>query len=259
MHFEADQIAQWVAAYLWPFLRIGAMMLVAPVFGARNVPVRVRIVLAAFIALIVTPLLPAPPAVDPLSGAGLWIAIQQVLIGIAMGFIVQLVFGAVLIGGQLVAYGMGLGFAQMIDPQHGGQMPVVGQFFIVMTTLVFLALNGHLLLLQVVIDSFRGLPIGTPLGQDGLWQIASFGSRMFAGGLLIALPAVAALLLVNLAFGVMTRSAPQFNIFSVGFPVTIMVGFVVILFILPTLVPQIGAFTVEALGVAHSVTHPPGP
>jgi flagellar biosynthetic protein FliR len=135
---------------------------------------------------------------------------------------------------------MGLGFASMVDPSSGTQVPVISQFYVIMLTLIFLALDGHLVFIDAVADSFRTLPIGaTGLSGDGLWTLVTWGGNMYAGAVQIALPAIASLLLINLTFGVITRSAPQFNIFAIGFPVTMVAGFFIMLATLPAILPQI--------------------
>ncbi|HIE54593.1 MAG TPA: flagellar biosynthetic protein FliR, partial [Chromatiaceae bacterium] len=218
----------------------------APVLGASTLPVRVRILLAALIAWLL-PVLPGAPAVDLLSGEALLISIYQILIGVAMGFILQLVFAVFVVAGQNIAMAMGLGFASAVDPQNGVQVPVVSQAFLILVTLVFLALNGHLLLIELLADSFRLLPVGVLRPEpDQLWQIALWGSYMFAGGLLVALPAVTGLLLVNIAFGVAARASPQLNIFAVGFPVMILAGFLLILVLLPGVGDHLGDMMSDA-------------
>jgi flagellar biosynthetic protein FliR len=242
------QLNTWVAAFLWPFLRIGAMLVAAPVFGARMVPVRVRLALALVLAVMMAPLVAQNiAAIDPLSAQGLLISAQQILIGLAMGFTLQMVFSAFVIGAQSIAMSMGLGFATVVDPQNGIQVPVVAQYYLTLATLIFLALNGHLLLVQLLVDSFQTLPVGvTGLSSNGLWEIVSWGGRMFAGAVLIALTGIAALLLINLAFGVMSRAAPQLNIFGVGFPVMMGAGFVVILVSLPGITPHVSHLMLDA-------------
>jgi flagellar biosynthetic protein FliR len=222
-----EQIGAWMGGFFWPFIRISAMMMAAPVFGARLMPVRIRILMAFAFSLVAIPLLPQVPAVDPISYQGMMIAAQQVLIGLAMGFMIQLVFQALVIAGESIANGMGLGFARMVDPANGVQVPVVSQFLIVMATLLFVILNGHLMLIDLVVQSFRILPIDPQgLSANGAWYVASWGGQMFAGGLLVALPAVTAMLVVNISMGVITRAAPQLNIFAVGFPMMILLGFI---------------------------------
>jgi len=235
MNFTGAELITWLSTLLWPFMRISAMFAAAPIFSARSVPVRIRVVLAIFIAFILVPVIPEPPVVDLISGEALIISISQVLIGFAMGFILQMVFAAFIIAGQSIATAMGLGFASMIDPQNGVQVPVISQAFLIMVTLIFLSLNGHLIFIEVLAESFHNMPVGpfSP-SKDALWQLVIWGGDMFAGGMLIALPAVAALLLVNLAFGVTSRAAPQLNIFAVGFPIMIMVGLAFLILTLPT-------------------------
>jgi flagellar biosynthetic protein FliR len=194
-----------------------------------------------------------PPSVELISAQALVISIHQVLIGVAMGFILQLVFAAFVIAGQSIAMAMGLGFASIIDPQNGMQVPAVSQTFLIMATLIFLSLNGHLVLIEVLANSFQNLPVGMLVpSRDGLWQLVTWGSNMFAGGMLIALPAVAALLLVNLAFGVTTRAAPQLNIFAVGFPVMIMVGLAFLILTLPTITTHLSRLLLEAFDLIES-------
>ncbi len=239
MLFTTAQIAGWIGDFLWPLMRVAMMLGVAPIFGGRLVPMRVRLVLAVLITWVLVPVIPAAPAVDPLSPAGVLVTAQQLLIGLILGFMLQLVFSALMIAGHTVAMGMGLGFASMVDPQNGVQVPVVGQYYVTFASLLFLALNGHLALIGVLADSFHSLPVAVDgVSRQTLWEVAVWGSRMFAGGLLIAIPAVTALLLTNIAFGVITRAAPQLNIFGVGFPLTLTLGFVIMMFTLPALVPQ---------------------
>ena len=247
MNITGVELTSWLATLLWPFMRIGAMFAAVPIFSSRSVPVRIRVLLAFFISWMLVPVIPEPPVVELISAQALIISIHQVLIGVAMGFILQMVFAAFIIAGQSIAMAMGLGFASMIDPQNGMQVPVISQIFLIMTTLIFLSLNGHLVLIEVLADSFKNLPVGLFVpSRDGLWQLVTWGSNMFAGGMLIALPAVAALLLVNLAFGVTTRAAPQLNIFAVGFPVMIMVGLAFLILTLPTITSHLSRLLLES-------------
>ena len=230
------QFNAWLAAYLWPMVRIGAMLVAAPMFSSRQVPVRFRLMLMLLITWMVIPLLPPMPAADVLSHTGFMIMLQQVLIGVVMGFILQMVFGALIFGGQVVAYSTGLGFASMVDPQNGVQVPVIAQFYLILATLLFLLSNGHLLAIELLADSFQSLPVAVDgITRNGLLEVVAWGSRMFAGGLLISLPIVGAMLMVNMGMGVVMRAAPQLNIFSVGFPVTMLIGFALMWVTLPNL------------------------
>ena len=240
MKLSTADIALWVTQYFWPFIRIAAFIGTAPIFGTRNVPARVKIIIAFSLTIMVVPILPEMQYKDPLSLAGMLITAQQVLIGVLIGFVVSLMFSALIIGGQSVAQLMGLGFASMMDPQNGVSVPVVGQFYTVLATIIFLILNGHLILVDTLVGSFKTMPIGDySLLPEKLWQVVLWSKWMFAAALVFALPAITALLLVNIAFGVITRASPQLNIFAVGFPITILLGFIAMMVSLPYFVPKV--------------------
>jgi flagellar biosynthetic protein FliR len=248
LQLTSADIAAWIGSALWPFFRIGAMITAAPVFGPRSVPTRFRVLVALALTLVIMPLLPSTPAVDALSYSGISIVLHQVIIGLALGFMLRLVFGAFELAGESAAQLMGLGFASMIDPQNGVSVPVLSQFYVMLATLMFFAFNGHLMWIEVVADSFRAIPVAAEgLTPTGLWAIVMFGGDMFAWSVRLALPLVAALLVVNLSFGVLTRAAPQLNVFSVGFPVAIALGFVLILITLPTVLQHLTPLTLEAV------------
>ncbi len=254
MIFTEAQLSAWLAAFLWPLIRISAMVAAAPIFSSRQTPKRLRIGIALILSFVLMPLIPQPPVVEVFSPAALLIAVQQVLIGLAMGFIMQLVFGAMVFGGQALAYSMGLGFASMMDPQNGVQVPVLAQYYIILTTLLFLILNGHLFMLDILARSFYTLPVAVDgITQANLRDIVLWASNMFSAGLLMALPAIAALLLVNLGMGVITRAAPQLNIFAVGFPMTMMIGFILMLLTLPNLFDKFGELVNEALSFIRTL------
>ncbi|HEU4623178.1 MAG TPA: flagellar biosynthetic protein FliR [Steroidobacteraceae bacterium] len=230
------QLEGWIGQLFWPFVRIGACFMVAPAFGALFVPARVRIVLAGAVALLVAPLVTIPSGVTPLSVGGIIITVQQVIIGVALGFALQVLFDSVAMGGQLLANSMGLSFAFNVDPMRGTGTPALGQLYALLVMLTFLALDGHLALIEVLVDGFRTLPIGTTgLGNDGYWSIVSWGTQIFSGALAVALPGVTALLIVNIAFGVMSRAAPSLNLFAVGFPIALVFGLVIVVIGLPAL------------------------
>jgi len=223
------QLEAYVAQGFFPFARIGACLMVAPMFGARFVPTRLRVVLAAAITALVIPLLPAP-GIAPFSPQGFIVVAQQLLIGVAMGFALQVIFDALGLAGQLLANSMGLSFAFNVDPLRGSSTAALGQLYIILATLTFLALGGHLALLEVLVNGFTTLPVGTTgLGREGLWMMVLWGGQLFAGALMIALPGVTALLIVNLAFGVVSRAAPTLNLFAVGFPISLVIGLLVVL------------------------------
>lgn len=249
MVVSGAELGAWLGAFFWPFLRIGAMVAVAPVFGAQSVPLRARLGIALALTLLVSPMVTAIPAVDPLSPASLLIATREILIGLVIGFALRIVFAALVLAGQAVANSMGLGFASIIDPQNGVSVPVVGQLYLILATLLFLAVGGHLKLIEVTAQSFAALPVGTALPPEALTAVAGWGTMVFQGGLLIALPILTAILLVNLSFGVITRSAPQLNIFAVGFPLTMLLGFLLLWLTLPTIVPDFVALLEEGFAM----------
>jgi len=215
------------------------MLMIAPIYAASSFPVRIRVVLAVLVTASLYPVLEPVKGVDPVSLQGFIILAHQVVIGAAMGFFLQMAFQLLVIAGEAIAMTMGLGFARMMDPQNGVQVPVVAQYFIIIATLLFLSMNGHLLLLQMIIKSFDILPVSeVGMTRDGIWQVVSWGSQMFVGAILVAIPAVTALLMVNIAMGVITRAAPQLNIFAVGFPLMLLLGFVLLVLTLPSVLPQ---------------------
>jgi flagellar biosynthetic protein FliR len=204
-------------------------MLTAPVLGARSLSVRVRVGLALVLALVLMPLSPSPGHVDPLSIAALVTVMQQLVVGAAMGFALKLAFEALSFGGELVATSMGLSFAQTVDPQLGHDAPTLGQFYLLLATLIFLAMDGHLQLIALLATGMQHASWQSAMpGGNALWDLLAFASHLFAGAVLVALPALASLLVVNLGFGAISRAAPAMNLFSIGFPITICLGFVAV-------------------------------
>ncbi len=225
-----DTLLEALARHVWPFIRIGAFAMVMPVLAGGFVPQRVRLLLAVALTLVIAPLLPALPEQSVLSVAGFLLLCREMLIGVAMGFVVQLVFDAVALGGQVIAMSMGLGFAVLVDHQRGVSMPVLGQFFMLLAMLIFLALDGHLALIRLLADSFTLLPLdATATHLPSLPSLLTWSGQLFAVAVAIALPAITALIVINLSFGVMSRAAPTLNLFAVGFPASMLAGFVVIM------------------------------
>jgi flagellar biosynthetic protein FliR len=252
------QIAQFVGQYIWPLFRITAMFMAMPVIGTQLVSPRVRIVLGFTLTLLVVPLLPPLPAVPPLSLASLLIVVQQVLIGLAMGFFLQVVFQVFVLGGQFIAMKMGLGFASMNDPSSGVAVTVISQFYLILATLLFLVMNGHLVVIELLVESFQLIPVAdTGLTAEMFWQIAASGSWLFSRALMIALPVLTSLLVVNLAFGVMSRAAPQMNVFAVGFPITLLLGLVLIWLSIPNFLPNYQLFLEEGISFLHNFVGSP--
>lgn len=244
----ADVLPSVLQHYLWPFLRIGAVFMIVPVLGQRSVPVRLRVLLAVALTLIVAPLLPAQPAHPVGSAPWIELFLQQFLVGLAIGFALLLVFESVLMGGELIAYGMGLGFAQLTDPLRGINTPVVGQFLTLFITLLFLALDGLQWLVALMVESFSLRPVGgAALGLADGWALLQFAAVVYWGGLQLALPIMAALLMLNLTLGVISRSAPALNLFAVGFPVTLLAGVALLWLGLPSVEEGFGQRLMETL------------
>ncbi|MFC4308524.1 flagellar biosynthetic protein FliR [Steroidobacter flavus] len=253
INLTTGQLEAWLAQYLWPFLRIGACFMMAPIFGAGFVPPRVRLFLAGAITFIVAPLIP-PTNVEVFSFAAVIVTLHQVLIGFASAFALQLIFDALAMGGQLLANTMGLGFAFNVDPLRGVSTPVLGQLYMILVTLTFLAINGHLVLIELLVQGFTTLPVGmTGLDSQMIWRLGEWGSQLFAGALVVALPGMAALLVVNLAFGVMSRAAPTLNLFAVGFPITLISGLVIMYVGLPSVLAAFNQSLEAAFGVIRTL------
>lgn len=248
MEFSSAQLGAWIGSIMLPFFRIGAFVMALPIYTVQGVPRSVRMIFTAALTLAIVPLVPETPAIDPMSEGMLIMVAQQLLIGLTMGFILRLVFAAMVNAGQLIAMGMGLGFASMVDPVNGVQVPVVSMFYMIMAVLLYFAMDGHLVTIQVLRESFWILPIdGGMLKSSVFLEIAKWGTWMFGGAVLIALPAVATTMLTNVSFGVLARAAPQLNMFAVGFPIIIMVGFVTMWITLPYVIPDFTALTGQAL------------
>ena len=228
MNIAAIDIVERFYAFMWPMLRISALLLAAPVFSLSALTVRIRVLLALALSVMVYPLFTWPD-IDPLSPAGLLEICNQLLIGVFMGLALQIVTAAVVVAGQTISNSMGLSMASLIDPNLGN-VPVIAQFLLIMSTLIFVSLGGHAMLLALILESFATLPVGSSLfGPQAYAQLVSWSSMIFLGALLTALPVMVTLLFISIGLGVVTRAAPSLNIFSVGLPATIVVGFVVLL------------------------------
>jgi flagellar biosynthetic protein FliR len=235
---SAVQLYGIVNAFFWPFVRLLSLFSSAPILGDPTVPARVKIALAIACAILVAPTLSNAPTSSPFSGDSLMLLVQQVLVGVAIGLGMRLVFAAVELAGDMIGMQMGLSFATFIDPQNSTQTPIVGSFLGIIASLILLALNGHLMMIATLVDSFRTIPISAhPELSLSIEHIVALGGEVFRIGLHLSLPVLATLLVVNLAMGVLSRAAPQLNIFAVGFPLTLLAG----LFILGLSLPYVGA------------------
>jgi flagellar biosynthesis protein FliR len=243
----------WI--YLIAMIRPGAAFVAAPVFGAQNIPVQVRLILSLAIGI---PALAQVPFQLPDGGiatiGGILLVAGEIIAGLALGFAVQLGYSAAMMAGEVIGNAMGLGFAQMVDPQSGASSPALGQFLSILGTFLFLALNGHLALAGIVVDSYRSLPPGQAwLGQGSLQDIFSFGGDMFAAGMAIALPVGFALILVQVVMAMLARSAPAMNLFSVGMPATILAGVILLAVAAPAIGDGITASIERALDLSRQL------
>ena len=230
------QLAAWVSPIFWPFIRVLAVFTSAPVFSSRMFPVRARVALAFLVALACQASLPQAEIIGFNDSRALGVLMQQVGVGLALGFAVRLVFAAVELAGEVVGFQMGLNFASFFDPAMSTQSSAVAIFFSQMTSLLFVVMNGHLMVLMAVNRSFQAFPIDQNFLQAlGRMQLYKLGTDLFASALWIALPMVGLLMFTNLALGIISRVAPQLNIFAIGFPITLFVGLVGIAFTLPML------------------------
>jgi flagellar biosynthetic protein FliR len=234
--FTDAQVLAWVAPILWPFLRVLALFSALPVIAQRSVPVRVRIGLAFLVAFCAQATLPAPPPIPLDSSAAVLAVVQQVLIGVSLGFAVRIVFAAVELAGEVVGLQMGLNFAAFFSPMTGGEQTAVARFYGVTIAWLFVVTGGHLVVIAAVVQSFQAFPVGEePFAFLRTVRPERWGTEIFSLGLWIALPLVAMLLFANIVLGVISRVAQQMNIFAIGFPITLAVGLVGILLTLPLL------------------------
>lgn len=241
------QIGTWVASFMLPMFRITAMLMTMPVFGTTLVPGRIRLYFALAITVVVAPVLPPMPEVQALDLSALLLIAEQIIIGASLGFFLQLFFHAFVIAGQILSIQMGMGFASMLDPTNGVSSAVIGQFFTMLVTLVFLGMNGHLVVIDTLVESFTTLPVGHGLLVSNFWTLANGLGWVLGAGLRLVLPAITALLIVNIAFGIMTRAAPQLNIFSIGFPLTLVMGMGILWISLGDILNQYQPFAIETL------------
>ncbi|MBL8393742.1 MAG: flagellar biosynthetic protein FliR [Candidatus Accumulibacter sp.] len=236
----SSEINAWVVAFFFPLARVLALIAAAPPFNNPALPVRIRLVFGLVITLGIAPVLPPMPAVEPGSGAGLLLLAQQVLIGFAMGFAMRLVFSAVDMAGNLISLQMGLSFASSYDPQSAGQTAVISEFLGLLALLVFMAINGHLMVIATLTQSFSIIPVRAGnFAANTWWTLAESGAIIFSSGLLLALPIVVALMITNLALAVLSRAAPQLNLMAIGFPLTIALGFMTLVLGLSHLAPPL--------------------
>ncbi|WP_113908307.1 flagellar biosynthetic protein FliR [Aliidiomarina celeris] len=230
MDVQLDTILQWLAQHFWPFTRVAGMFVTMAIFSGRTIPTRIKLFAAVAITMAIAPVLPPIDVpFETVSPAGMLVTVHQITIGMLLGIISLMVIHTFSVAGQILGMQIGLGFASMVDPGSGQQVPVLGQFYLMLATLMFLAFDGHLTMIRIVVLSFDAIPIGQRGPDvDAMYYVAMWGANMFRAGLTFALSAVIAIMTMSLAFGIMTRAAPQLNIFTIGFPIKLVSGLLIL-------------------------------
>lgn len=248
INITSAQLDTWLAAFIFPLTRILAMIASSPIFGNKQVPARVKIGFSVLLTFIIAPTIGAMPPIAIGSPQGLLVMVQQIIIGVTMGFSIRLIFSAVEMAGELAGLQMGLGFASFYDPINATHSAIIAQWLGMIAALAFLSMNGHLFMLSGLAESFQTLPIGSMMSNQGFYGMALWGGSIFAYALQISLPILAALLITNIALGILTRAAPQLNLFAVGFPITLAIGFFVLALSMPYFSPLLDRLIQEGLG-----------
>ena len=225
MNIGNISLEQYAGVFLYAFTRITSLFMAAPFFSSKTIPARIKIVVGFMITILILPMLPTSGLPEAFSIAGMVILLQQILIGVSIGLIFQFLFQISVVAGQIVAMQSGLGFASIVDPQSHENLPVISEFYLITTLLLFLIMNGHMYLISLIVKSFTIAPIGTFVhSSTSFLEIVSYFGDIFSGALAIAIPAIVALLIVNTTLAIMTKAAPQLNIFTIGFPIMLIIG-----------------------------------
>jgi flagellar biosynthetic protein FliR len=252
MTLLASEIVERFYMFLWPMLRISALLVTAPLFSLDALTLPIRIMLAVVVTILIYPLVNWP-VIDPVTANGVLQIVNQLFIGAMMGLMLQVATGALTVAGQTISSSMGLSMATLIDP-NVGNVPVIAQFIVIASTLVFLGFGGHIIMISMVLDSFTAVPIGQSiLGHVAFGKVVAWSSMIFLGGVLIALPVMVSLLFINIGMGVITRAAPSLNIFSVGLPASIIAGFFVLILAMDGIVGRIQWLWMQAFNHARDL------
>jgi flagellar biosynthetic protein FliR len=253
MDLQLAQIWGFVLTALFPFVRISSFFLVSPIFGQGFLPPRYLLALSMVMAGLLTTSLGISLPFEPFSSLGFWALGWEMVVGVILGLCMRLALEVFLAAAEVIGLQMGLGFAQLVDPVYGGQTPLLAQFYQYFVILLLVAMGGHLALIELLAESLRGLPPGTIPTWNGLGRIMVFAGLLFKTALHVALPLVIGLALANLAFGVMSRAAPQLNLFSIGFPMIMTLGFLLIWLLFPLLAGQTRWVFRDSLRVATTL------
>lgn len=247
------QLINTAYGFFWPLLRISGLLLTMPVFNGHYMPTRIRLMLAVLLAMIVAPYTETQTLIQ-FDANTVVLAAKEICLGAMMGFVLQLVFQTFIIGGQIIAMQSGLGFATMVDPASSASVPLVSQFYLMLVSLLFLIFDGHLAMFSLLIKSFQVMPLmHATISLEQIRIILDFSAFLFVGAIAIAIPAIISLLVVNISFGIMTRAAPQLNIFAIGFPITLTLGVIIIYLTIRHTAPHIEASINHGLMLANQI------
>ncbi|MFM5885048.1 MAG: flagellar biosynthetic protein FliR [Novosphingobium sp.] len=250
--FSAVEGELWRLVFV--MTRIAAALLAAPFFGAAAVPVQLRVAISAALAVMVCAWFPVqvPPAL--LSAAGLLALAGEALIGLSLGFVLQLSFAAPVIAAEQIGGAMGMSLATSVDPVSGAHSPALGQYFTVLLTVVFLGLGAHLTWLRLVIESYTVFPPGSAwFTPERIAVLTGFASQMLIAAVAIALPVTLVLLLVQALTGVLSRSAPALNLFALGLPAGVLAGLAALILAAPLAAEQFADLSAEAVSHAAAL------
>ena len=249
------ELTGFFGQFLWPLFRCGAALWLMPVFGGQGVPRHVRLALAVALAYLISGQIAPIEPVDPFSAKAIAYTFEQLIIGLTFGLIMKLLFSIFTLAGRIMSMQMGLAMAEMNDPTVGS-VPLLGKWLETLTTLIFLSVNGHLVVIKVLAESFHTMPIGSGIHTTDFLDLVMLGSWLFSGALLVSIPSVFSLFLVNLCFGVMSRAASQLNVFALGFPMAMMFGMFTLTMVLISLPDVFMSLTEEALGILNNYANP---
>lgn len=238
IEFTYQQLVEAISLFIGPFFRLLGLFMTAPLFSESGIPARVKVGLAALLSFNLAPLVDVPSLAHSNAYQILILVLMQTLIGVLMGLTMRMVFAAVQTAGEFIGLQMGLSFASFFDPATGANTAVLARLLNIVAMLLFISVDGHLLLLDVFYYSFEALPITTqPLSASGIGVFLEWSSHIWFSGLLLALPLIIVLLTINLSFGILNRTAQQLTVFAVGFPITLSVGFILLLLVIPYTAP----------------------
>lgn len=256
MEILMETINKTMTLYFWSFCRIGAMFSAMPTMGSKVVPKRIRALLAVTLTVAVAPMLPQPESIPLFSFESYLIIGQQIIIGLAMGFVIVLFLQAFMMFGHLIGMQTSLGFAEMVDPSNGQQVAAVANTFYILAVLLFFIFDGHLTMIKMVFHSFETLPVGmSGLMPSDYKALVDWSSFIFSSGLSMALSGLVALLLINFSFGVMTRAAPQLNLFTIGFPITMLSGIFILWTVIANILDHYPRFWILGKQILCDITH----